>query len=60
MGVIDGQILWLAYHQQRLISHAEALQLDLDSHSVMAIIRTHAEQLQQGMRPYYSHDRMTV
>ena len=49
MGVIDGQILWLAYHQQRLISHAEALQLDLDSHSVMAIIRTHAEQLQQGM-----------
>ena len=49
MGVIDGQILWLAYHQQRLISHAEALQLELDSHSVLAIIRTHAEQLQQGM-----------
>ena len=49
MGVIDGQILWLAHHQQRLVSHAEALQLDLDSHSVMAIIRTHAEQLQQGM-----------
>ncbi len=49
MGVIDGQILWLAHHQQRLISHAEALQLELDSHSVLAIIRTHAEQLQQGM-----------
>ncbi len=49
MGVIDGQILWLAHHQQRLVSHAEALQLELDSHSVMAIIRTHAEQLQQGM-----------
>ena len=49
MGVIDGQILWLAHHQQRLISHAEALQLELDSHSIMAIIRTHAEQLQQGM-----------
>lgn len=49
MGVIDGQILWLAYHQQRLISHAEALQLELDSHSVMALLQTHAEQLQQGM-----------
>ncbi|MGB2784170.1 aminotransferase class IV [Psychrobacter sp.] len=49
MGVIDGQILWLAHHQQRLVSHAEALQLEFDSHSVLAIIRTHAEQLQQGM-----------
>jgi len=49
MGVIDGQILWLSHHQQRLISHAEALQLEFDSHSVLAIIRTHAEQLQQGM-----------
>ena len=49
MGVIDGQILWLAHHQQRLISHAEALQLELDSHSVMALLQTHAEQLQQGM-----------
>lgn len=49
MGVIDGQILWLAHHQQRLISHAEALQLELDGHSVMALLQTHAEQLQQGM-----------
>ncbi len=49
MGVIDGQILWLAHHQQRLVSHAEALQLELDSHSVMALLQTHAEQLQQGM-----------
>ena len=49
MGVIDGQILWLSHHQQRLISHAEALQLELDSHSVMALLQTHAEQLQQGM-----------
>ena len=49
MGVIDGQILWLAHHQQRLISHAEALQLELDSHSVMALLQMHAEQLQQGM-----------
>ena len=49
MGVTDGQILWLAHHQQRLVSHAEALQLELDSHSVMALLQTHAEQLQQGM-----------
>lgn len=49
MGVIDGQILWLTHHQQRLMSHAEALQLELDSHSVLAILQTHAEQLQQGM-----------
>ena len=49
MGVIDGQILWLNHHQQRLMSHAEALQLELDSHSVLAILQTHAEQLQQGM-----------
>ena len=34
MGVIDEQILWLDYHQQRLNSHATALQLQLDSHSL--------------------------
>ena len=49
MGVIDGQILWLDYHHQRLISHAEALQLKLDSDSLLAILQTHAKQLQQGM-----------
>ncbi len=49
MGVIDGQILWLDYHHQRLISHAKALQLDLDSHALLTILKTHAEQLPQGM-----------
>lgn len=49
MGVIDGQILWLSHHQQRLVSHAEGLQLELDSHSVLAVLQPHAEQLQQGM-----------
>ena len=49
MGVIDGQILWLDYHHQRLISHANALQLDLDSHALLAILKTSAKQLQQGM-----------
>ena len=49
MGVIDGQILWLNYHHQRLISHANALQLDLDSHALLTVLETYAEQLQQGM-----------
>ena len=49
MGVIDGQILWLDYHQQRLNSHATALQLQLDSNSLLTMLKTHAKQLQQGM-----------
>ena len=49
MGVIDGLILWQDYHYQRLISHAKALQLDLDSRSLPATLQTHAQQLQQGM-----------
>ena len=49
MGVIDGQILWLDYHQQRLVSHAAALQLQLDSQLLLAMLKIHAKQLQQGM-----------
>ena len=49
MGVIDGQILWVDYHQQRLISHATALQLQLDSAALLTILKMHAKQLQQGM-----------
>ena len=49
MGVIDGQILWLDYHQQRLVSHATALQLQLESFSLLTVLKTHAKQLQQGM-----------
>ena len=49
MGVIDEQISWLDYHQQRLNSHATALQLQLDSNSLLTILKTHAKQLQQGM-----------
>ena len=49
MGVIDGQILWLDYHQQRFVSHAAALQLQLDSFSLLTVLKTHAKQLQQGM-----------
>ena len=49
MGVINGQILWLDYHQQRLNSHALALQLQLDSAALLTILKMHAKQLQQGM-----------
>ena len=49
MGVIDGQILWLDYHQQRLVSHATTLQLQLDSQLLLAMLKIHAKQLQQGM-----------
>ena len=49
MGVINGQILWADYHYQRLISHAKALQLALDSHAILTILKTYATQLQQGM-----------
>jgi len=49
MGVIDGQILWFDYHQQRLVSHAAALQLQLESFSLLTVLKTHAKQLQQGM-----------
>ena len=49
MGVINGQILWAEYHHQRLISHAKALQLDLNHCSLLSILQVHAQQLQQGM-----------
>ena len=49
MGVINGQILWAEYHHQRLISHAKALQLDLDSCSLLSTLQVHAQQLRQGM-----------
>ena len=49
MGVIDGQILWVDYHYQRLVSHATALQLQLDSDALLIILKMHAKQVQQGM-----------
>lgn len=49
IGVIDGQVLWSEYHLQRLDSHADALQLALDSQALLAILQIHAQQLQQGM-----------
>ena len=49
MGVIDGLILCSDHHHQRLISHAKALQFDLDSHSLLATLQIHAQRLQQGV-----------
>ena len=49
MGVIDGEILWLDHHHQRLLSHTQALQLELDSHSLITTLQRHAKRLQQGM-----------
>lgn len=49
MGVLNGQILWADYHHQRLISHAKALQFDLDAHALLATLKIYATQLQQGM-----------
>ena len=49
IGVLNGQILWADYHYQRLISHAKALQFDLDAHALLATLKTYATQLQQGM-----------
>ncbi|MDN5566509.1 MAG: aminotransferase class IV, partial [Psychrobacter sp.] len=49
MAVLGGEVLWLAYHQQRLITHARALQLDIDSDYLLSVLQNQAEQLQQGM-----------
>lgn len=49
MGVIDGKVLWLDYHHQRLVSHAKALELKLDSSSLISELQRHAQRLGQGM-----------
>ena len=49
MAVVDGKVLWQEYHQQRLTSHAQALQLSVDSAHLLEHIQIQAEQLQQGM-----------
>jgi 4-amino-4-deoxychorismate lyase len=49
MGVMDGLILWADYHHQRLTSHADALQLDIDCEELLAVLKIYAQQLEQGM-----------
>lgn len=49
IAVLGGAVLWSAYHQQRLITHAQALQLDIDSDYLLSMLQNQAEQLQQGI-----------
>lgn len=49
MAVLNGEVLWSDYHQQRLISHAQALQLDIDSDYLLRAIQAQAQQLEQGV-----------
>ncbi|WP_201526257.1 aminotransferase class IV [Psychrobacter frigidicola] len=49
MGVIDGAILWHDYHHQRLCSHAQALQLDIDSDALLMSLQSHAQRLRNGV-----------
>ena len=49
MGVIDGLILWSDYHYQRLVSHAESLQLNINSKKLLTVLQLYAQQLEQGM-----------
>jgi len=49
MAVLGGVVLWSAYHRQRLVSHAQALQLDIDIDKILTGIRVQAEQLEQGI-----------
>jgi len=49
MGIIDGLILWSDYHYRRLVSHAEALQLNINSEELLAVLQLYAQQLEQGM-----------
>lgn len=49
MAVLNGAVLWLDYHRQRLISHAQALQLDIDSDYLLRAIQAQAQQLEQGV-----------
>ena len=49
MAVLGGAVLWSAYHRQRLVSHAQALQLDIDIDKILTEVRVQAEQLEQGI-----------
>ncbi len=49
MAVVDGEIVWANYHERRLDTHAQALQLALPKSSLLSALKSHAQQLQQGM-----------
>ncbi len=49
MGVHQGKILWLGYHQQRLISHSLALSLSLDLQAITNQLNAQAKQINEGI-----------
>ncbi len=49
MGVYQGHILWLDYHRQRIINHGLALKFTLDVQSVIQQLRSHAQQINEGI-----------
>ncbi len=49
MGVYQGEILYFSYHQQRLISHSQALQFDIDIDEISQQLTAHAKQIHQGI-----------
>ncbi len=49
MGVYQGEILYFPYHQQRLISHSQALQFDIGIDEISQQLTAHAKQIHQGI-----------
>lgn len=49
MGIREGQILWVDYHQKRLITHAKALQLTVNVANVMQDLTQKAKQVGEGL-----------
>ncbi len=49
MGVYQGEILYFSYHQQRLISHSQALQFNINIDKISQQLTAHAKQINEGI-----------
>ncbi len=49
MGVYQGEILYFSYHQQRLISHSQALQFNININEISQQLTAHAKQINEGI-----------
>lgn len=49
MAVVQGRIVWSDYHYKRLVSHAQALQLECDSTYVWSQLQQQARHLNHGV-----------
>ncbi|MBS9779817.1 MAG: aminotransferase class IV [Moraxellaceae bacterium] len=49
MGVYQGGILYFSYHKNRLISHSQALQLNIDIEEIIQQLTVHAQQINEGI-----------